>query len=100
MNRKTLSLTILVLIGFCLSAIAQIHGTVIENDTRLPVAFATIIYEKDNKQKFENSDVHGDFTLNESIALRSVIVSCVGYKRKTLSVNSQNGQPLLLEIEK
>jgi len=96
---KSLLLSVFIFI-INLNTNAQLHGKVVEKESNYPVAFATVIYENDKKQKFENADVYGNFTITENGNIKEITVSCVGYKRKVFTIDVQKNNKLLLDIEK
>ncbi len=65
-----------------------VKGKVIEKDTKLPIAFASITYQKNNIQKGVISDVNGKFEIQES-DIQSITASCVGYKMKKTIINPE-----------
>lgn len=77
---KKLSLTIL-LVVFSLPLCSQlfIKGIIVEKGSRLPIAFASVTYQKQSVLQGVISDVNGKFTINET-GIKSLQVSCVGYQ--------------------
>jgi hypothetical protein len=60
-----------------------ISGTIIEKETKLPIAFASVAYQKKSVQGGVISDVHGKFTIHDS-GIDKITVTCVGYKQNSL----------------
>ena len=94
---KSLILFIVVLCPFLLQA--QIRGRIVEKDTKLPIAFASVFYQDEFSQKGFISDVHGAFEIKES-AVSSFTVSCMGYRENTICISSQmDTDNIVVELE-
>jgi len=65
---------------------AQIKGVVIEKESKLPIAFASITYQKNSLQKGVISDIHGKFEIKET-DINNFTVSSIGYKRNLIIVS-------------
>jgi len=76
----------------------QLKGKIIEKNTKLPIPFASVVYQKQSLQKGIISDVHGKFEINES-TINSIVVSCVGYKQKKIQVSGVNRTNIIVELE-
>ena len=90
---------------FCFGIISQIasqtqlSGKIIEKDSKLPIPFASVIYQKQSFQKGAISDVHGSFEIDES-NINSITVSCVGYKQKKIQIPTEvNRINIIVELE-
>jgi hypothetical protein len=83
-------LLILVFICFSATTMAQqknIQGTIIDNHTNLPIAFASVFFKKANIGI--KSDTNGNFTLAYStFAEDSLIIGYVGYKKLYIPIAS------------
>ena len=77
----------------------QLKGKIIEKNSRLPIPFASVVYQKQSFRKVVISDVHGIFEIKES-NVNSISVSCVGYKQKKVQVSSEvNLTSMIVELE-
>ena len=77
----------------------QLKGKIIEKISKLPIPFASVVYQKQSHQKCVISDVHGKFEINES-NVSSISVSSVGYKQKKIQVSSGvNRTNIIVELE-
>jgi len=90
---------------FCFGIIAQIiaqaplKGIIIEKTSKLPIPFASVVYQKQSFQKGIISNVHGKFEINES-EISSITVSCIGYKQKKIQIASEINQTYItVELE-
>lgn len=57
----------------------QVKGKIIEKDSKLPIAFASVTYKKQSLQKGVISDIYGKFEIEEP-GINSINVTCVGFK--------------------
>lgn len=76
---KKISLIILIYLLFASFAHGQIKGQVIEKDSKLPISFASVIYNKQSVQKGVVSDIYGKFEIEEP-DINIINVTCVGFK--------------------
>lgn len=97
--------TLFLVLFFCFGIISQIasqtqlKGKIIEKNTKLPIPFASVVYQKQSHQKGVISDVYGKFKIDQS-DIDSFTVSCVGYKQKTVQINSViNRTNITVELE-
>ena len=97
--------TLFLVLFFCFGIISQIasqtqlKGKIIEKNTKLPIPFASVVYQKQSHQKGVISDVYGKFKIDQS-DIDSFTVSCVGYKQKTVQINSViNRTDITVELE-
>ncbi len=80
---------------FCLelsiSAYSQpfIKGIVIERSSKLPIAFASVTYQKQSVQRGVISDIHGKFEIYDR-EIKSILVSCVGYEQIKILITPEN----------
>ena len=84
-----------------LSANSQpyIKGTIIEKNTKLPIAFASVAYQKQSSQAGVISDINGSFELFDP-QIKSITVSCVGYKQNTILLRPEsNLSDFIVEME-
>lgn len=74
-------------IGISVSLYSQsrIKGKIIEADSKLPIPFATVVYEKNAQQKGAVTDVFGIFEIND-VDIKYVTVSCIGYKTRKIKI--------------
>lgn len=85
--------------GFNAYTQESIKGTVVERNSKLPISFATVVYQKNSLQKGVITDVHGKFEIVEN-GISSITVSCMGYKPKQVAVAStSNKLNLVIELE-
>ena len=68
-----------------LSANSQpyLKGTIIEKNTKLPIAFASVTYQKRSSQAGVISDIYGSFVIFDQ-QIKSITVTCVGYKQNKI----------------
>lgn len=71
---------------FTTSATAQIKGVVKDSITKLPIAYAALVYEK--TPIGTNTNEKGEFELSKNDA--NVIISCLGYTSKSLKLSNIN----------
>ncbi|MGC3978139.1 MAG: DUF5686 family protein [Paludibacteraceae bacterium] len=76
----------------------SIKGKVIDSETKLPVSFATVVYQKASHQNGTVSDVHGVFEITDT-DISSLTVSCIGYKSEKVSLSLEsNLSNLVVEL--
>src|ERR1035437_3025409 len=76
----------------------QLKGKIIEKNSKLPIPFASVVYQKQSLQKGVISDVHGKFEIDESY-INSITVSCVGYVQKKIQISSEvNRANIIVEL--
>ncbi|MDD2565072.1 MAG: DUF5686 family protein [Salinivirgaceae bacterium] len=103
-SHKTTNFTLLLLLialVFSTSAWSQatIKGTIIEKESKMPIAFASVVYELNGGQKGVTSDIYGKFEIQES-NIKKLTVSCLGFKQNTISMSSiSNPTKLVVELE-
>jgi hypothetical protein len=69
--------------------LGQIKGKIIEKDSKLPIAFASVTYKKQSIQKGVISDIYGKFEIEEP-DINIINVSCVGFKPGKIMIPSGN----------
>lgn len=75
-----------------------IKGTIIEKNTKLPIAFASVTYQKHFSQAGVISDIYGKFEILEP-QIKSIIVTCVGYKQNKILLSPElNMSNLIVEM--
>jgi hypothetical protein len=67
----------------------QIKGKIIEKESKLAIAFASVTYKKQLLQKGVISDIYGKFEIEES-DINSITVTCVGYKPNKILIPAGN----------
>jgi hypothetical protein len=70
-------------INFSANSQSYIRGTIIEKGTKLPIAFASVAYQKQSSQAGVISDIYGNFKISDS-DIKSLTVTCVGYKQNKI----------------
>jgi len=98
---KTSILFVFILLTFSSSLFSQtlLKGQVIEKNSKLPIAFASVFYKKQLVQKGIISDLHGKFEIYES-NIRDITVTCVGYKQNKVTIASVNkNSSVIIELE-
>jgi len=98
--KNILSLVFLCLINE-ISAIPQpfIKGTIVEKETKLPIAFASVAYQKKSIQGGVISDAYGKFTIHDS-GIDKITVTCVGYKQNSLVITPEiNLANIIIELK-
>lgn len=70
---------LLVIIGPLVNSQPYIRGVIVEKNSRLPIAFASVTYQKQSVLRGVISDVNGRFSINDT-GIKSLQVSCVGYQ--------------------
>jgi hypothetical protein len=77
----------------------QLKGKIIEKNTKLPIPFATVVYQTQSLQKGVISNVYGKFEINES-GINTITISCVGYKQKKIQISSEVSRTnIIVELE-
>ncbi len=85
----------------CISANSQpyLKGTIVEKNTKLPIAFASVAYQKQSSQAGVISDIHGSFEIFDP-QIKSITVSCVGYKQNKILLSTDlNMSNFIVEME-
>jgi|WetSurMetagenome_2_1015567.scaffolds.fasta_scaffold00276_17 hypothetical protein len=76
-----------------------IKGTIIEKTTKLPIAFASVAYQKQSSQAGVISDIYGSFEILDP-QIKNITVTCVGYKRNKILVSPDlNMSNFIVEME-
>ncbi len=65
-----------------------LKGTIIEKTTKLPIAFASVAYQKQSSQAGVISDIYGSFEIFDP-QIKSLTVSCVGYKQTKILLSPE-----------
>ena len=79
--------------------LGQIKGKIIEKDSKLPIAFASVTYKKQSIQKGVISDIYGKFKIEEP-DIKIINVTCVGFKPgKILIPSGNNFLNITVELE-
>jgi hypothetical protein len=73
----------------------QVKGKVIDQETKVPLAFVTIVINELNTGTI--TDIDGNFKLNSSLEITSIQLSYVGYKPQKIILNNSN--PLLIKMK-
>jgi hypothetical protein len=93
------NVVIFLVLASSLTLHGQIKGLIIEKDSKLPIAFASVIYQKQTQQKGVISDIQGMFEIMET-DINSFTVSCVGYKQNKVTISDlTNSKTLIIELE-
>ena len=98
---KTSILFVFILLTFSSSLFSQtiLKGQVIEKNSKLPIAFASVFYKKQLVQKGIISDLHGKFEIHES-DICEITVTCVGYKQNKVTIACANkNSSVIIELE-
>jgi hypothetical protein len=98
--KKITGFIILYLIIY-VSANSQVYikGIIVEKETRLPIAFASVVYQKQSVQGGVISDIYGKFAIVDQ-GIKSITVTCVGYKQnKILITRDINLDNLIIELK-
>jgi hypothetical protein len=75
------------------------RGVIIEKDTRLPIAFASVAYQKQSFQGGVISDIYGKFVIHDS-EIKSITVTCVGYKQNRILITPDiNLSDIIVELK-
>ena len=84
---KTAFLILFFSFGILSQLISQtaLTGKIVEKNSKLPIPFASVVYQQQSLQKAVIADVHGKFEINER-NINSITVSCVGYKQKKIQM--------------
>lgn len=85
---KQLTLFFILLIWFPSYSQSHIKGKITDAETKLPIAFASVIFEKNQQQSGTVSDVFGLFEITEQ-DIQNITVSCVGYKTTKFTLSAQ-----------
>lgn len=82
-----------------LASQSLLQGRILEKESKLPIPFATIVYQKQSLQRGIIADVDGKFELVDP-DVNSITVSCVGYKsQKVLLTAQSNRSYFIVELE-
>lgn len=65
-----------------------LKGTIIEKNTKLPIAFASVTYQKQYSQAGVISDIYGSFEIFDP-QIKSITVTCVGYKQNKILLSPE-----------
>jgi hypothetical protein len=98
---KTSILFVFIILTFSSSLFAQtlLKGQVIEKNSKLPIAFASVFYKKQLVQKGLISDVHGKFEIYEQ-DIHNITITCVGYKQNKVTIeNANKSSSIIIELE-
>ena len=90
-----------IILTFSSSLFAQtlLKGQVIEKNSKLPIAFASVFYKKQLVQKGLISDVHGKFEIYEQ-DIHNITITCVGYKQNKVTIeNANKSSSIIIELE-
>jgi hypothetical protein len=76
----------------------QLKGMIIDKNSKLPIPFASVVYQKQSKQKCLISDVYGKFEIDET-NVNCIAVSCLGYKQEKIQISGVNRTNIIVELE-
>lgn len=78
---------LLFLVSISISGFSQpyIKGIIVEKNSKLPIAFASVSYQKQSLPRGVISDIHGKFEITDR-DVKSLQVSCVGYQKQKVSI--------------
>lgn len=85
MNRFISLLFISLCINYSAFPQAYIKGIIVEKSSKLPIAFASVTYQKQTLPKGVISDIHGKFEIKDR-DIKSLQVSCVGYEKQKVTI--------------
>ena len=70
-----------------ISAFSQpyIKGIIVEKSSKLPIAFASVTYQKESLPRGVISDIHGKFVITDR-DIKALQVSCVGYQKQNVTI--------------
>ncbi|MCX6333392.1 MAG: DUF5686 family protein [Bacteroidia bacterium] len=87
-SKKYLSL-LFFLVSLSAASFAQpyIKGIIVEKNSKLPIAFASVTYQKGSVLQGVISDIHGKFEIPER-DIKSLQVSCVGYQKNRVALTA------------
>lgn len=73
-----------------LTAVSQpyIKGIIVERNSKLPIAFASITYQKQSLLRGVITDIHGKFEIADR-DIKSLQVSCVGYQKQRVNITPE-----------
>jgi hypothetical protein len=76
-----------------------IKGTIIEKETKIPIAFASVAFQKKSIQGGVISDIYGKFTIHDS-GIDKITVTCVGYKQNSILITPDiNLADIIIELK-
>jgi hypothetical protein len=79
---------------------AQVKGKVIDKENKIPIPFASVIYQVNGKNQGIITDVRGDFFIKDQ-GVTKVSVSCLGYVRQNFEISPRlTSVDLFVELEK
>ena len=76
----------------------QIKGRIVEKDSKLPIAFASVTYKIQSNQKGVISDIYGEFEIAET-DIDIINVSCVGFKPCKINIPPGSESNITVELE-
>jgi len=83
--------------SFCFSAQLNYQGTVKDSKTKQPIPFCGIAFKGKAQGCISNEE--GVFQLNSQNKTDTLLISCIGYKRKRLALNAFLNDPVIfLEV--
>lgn len=107
MNFKQIKLTyvryifLLISFGISFSVYSQtyLRGKIIDSDSKLPIPFASVVYQNDIGQNGTVSDVFGKFEIVGQ-NVKNLTVSCIGYKTQKILIQSEVNQiDIIVKLE-
>ena len=98
-KKKISFLLFCLIINISASSQAYIKGIIIEKSTKLPIAFASVTYQKKSVQRGVISNIHGRFEIYDK-EVKDIQVSCVGYKQNKILITPEiNLSEIVVELE-
>ena len=76
----------------------QLKGRIVQKDSQLPIAFASVTYKKQTIQKGVISDIYGKFEIPEP-DINNINVSCVGFKPGKINIPPGSELNITVELE-
>ncbi len=102
MRKNQIALTSIVMLCYCLGALAQVQGIVTEKGTNWPVEFANVVLFSPDSAMIDGAvtDSLGRFVIQKtSPEARMLRVSCVGYKTQNIVIGASNDVHVVLEAD-
>lgn len=76
----------------------KVYGTLMDSKTKEPLPFVNLIFKGSNTGTSTNE--YGSYTLQSNTPYDSIIISSVGYQKKTLFIQRNQTQRLNIELER
>ena len=97
MTRILLFLTLILITISSFAQKTKVRGSIIDTKTKENIPFVNLIFVGTSTGTV--SDFEGIFFLETDEKVDSLFISCLGYKNKTISINANGFNDLIIELE-